>query len=291
MNNITVTDVRHCPGDSAFLIDDGVTSILYDTGFAFTGEKIAKNVKAVLGDRTLNYIFLTHSHYDHALGAPYIKREFPHCRIVAGEYAARIFQKPSAKSVMRELDQKFAATCGITEYEDLIDDICVDISVNDGDIVTAGDMSFKVISLPGHTRCSVAYYLEKEKLLLSCETLGVFDGESTVVPSYLIGYGTTIKSIKKAQELDIEAMLVPHMGLIGRDKARFYLKAAKISAVETCEEIIAILKGGGSHDDAVEFFKNKFYHGAIADAYPIDAMLLNTNIMVSLIEREFLSPN
>ena len=42
---------------------------------------------------------------------------------------------------------------------------------------------------------------------------------------------------------------------------------------------------------AVEFFKNKFYHGAIADAYPIDAMLLNTNIMVSLIEREFLSPN
>jgi hypothetical protein len=33
-----ITDVRVLPGDSGFLIDDGKTSILYDTGFAFTGE-------------------------------------------------------------------------------------------------------------------------------------------------------------------------------------------------------------------------------------------------------------
>ena len=28
---LTVTDVRALPGDSAFLIDDGVTAVLYDT--------------------------------------------------------------------------------------------------------------------------------------------------------------------------------------------------------------------------------------------------------------------
>ena len=65
---VTITDVRSHPGDSAFLIDDGTTTILYDTGFAFTGYAVADNIRKVLGDRSPDYIFLTHSH------------SFPSCR-------------------------------------------------------------------------------------------------------------------------------------------------------------------------------------------------------------------
>lgn len=61
MNNLTITDVRSLPGDSAFLLDDGVTAVLYDSGFAFTGYQVADNIAKVLGDRPLDYIFLTHA--------------------------------------------------------------------------------------------------------------------------------------------------------------------------------------------------------------------------------------
>ena len=37
MDNIRVYDARVLPGDSAFLIDDGETAVLYDSGFGFTG--------------------------------------------------------------------------------------------------------------------------------------------------------------------------------------------------------------------------------------------------------------
>lgn len=57
MHNINITDVRSIRGDSAFLIDDGKTSILYDTGFAFTGDRVAEKIAEILGDRTLDYIF------------------------------------------------------------------------------------------------------------------------------------------------------------------------------------------------------------------------------------------
>ena len=67
MHNLKITDVRANPGDSAFLIDDGITAILYDSGFAFTGYAVADNIKSALGERTLDYIFLTHSHYDMAM--------------------------------------------------------------------------------------------------------------------------------------------------------------------------------------------------------------------------------
>ena len=77
MDDLVITDVRTLPGDSGFLIDDSKTAVLYDTGFGFTGEKLADNIKRELGDRPLDYIFLTHSHYDHALGAPYVATTYP----------------------------------------------------------------------------------------------------------------------------------------------------------------------------------------------------------------------
>lgn len=57
INNVKIIDMRVVPGDSGFLLDDGETSILYDTGFAFTGEALAKNVKDYLQNRNLDYIF------------------------------------------------------------------------------------------------------------------------------------------------------------------------------------------------------------------------------------------
>ena len=112
MDNITITDVRVNSGDSAFLIDDGKTAILYDTGFGFTGYAVAEEIKGILGDRRLDYIFLTHSHYDHALGSAYILRRYNDAKVVAGRYAADIFQRAGAKRVMEELDRKCAAANG-----------------------------------------------------------------------------------------------------------------------------------------------------------------------------------
>ena len=45
MRELKITDVRALPGDSAFLIDDGKTAILFDTSFAFTGYQVAEKVK------------------------------------------------------------------------------------------------------------------------------------------------------------------------------------------------------------------------------------------------------
>lgn len=286
---LKITDVRAVPGDSAFLLDDGVTSVLYDTGFGFTGYAVADNIRAVLGNRPLDYIFLTHSHYDHALGSAYVSARYPEVKVVAGAYAGKIFAKPTARAVMRELDQKFAARCGVASYEDRIDELRVDIPVREGDVIHAGTMDFTVIELPGHTKCSIGFYLASEKLLLSSETLGVYDGDALVVPSYLVGYQMALDSISKAEAMDIENILLPHYGLLDRSKTDFYLSNCRKSAVMTAEEIVKLLQNGGSHEDAVAWFRDTFYRGNILSIYPKDAMLLNTNIMVNLIAKELLS--
>ena len=287
MTKLKITDVRVNPGDAAFLIDDGHTAILYDTGFAFTGLKVAEKIKGILGERRLDYIFLTHSHYDHALGSVYVLRCFPDAKVVAGEYAAKIFAKPSARALMRELDRKIADKCGVAEYEDIIDELKVDIAASDGDVIKAGDMEFIVLNLPGHTKCSVGYYCPAQRLLLSCETIGVYNGSDDVVPSYLVGYEMTVSSIKRVQTLDIDTILVPHYGLLKGKETEFYLKKAKESAEQTAKEITSMLKNGKSKEEIIEFFKKKYYHGYIKEIYPIDAMELNTKITIDLLAREF----
>lgn len=283
---LTITDVRKHPGDAAFLLDDGATSILYDTGFAFTGDALVENVRAVLGERKLDYLFLTHSHYDHVLGAPYVCAHYPDVQVIAGEHAAEVFAKPSARAHMRDLDRKFAVQCGVTEYTDRVDELRVDTVVREGDVIHAGDMDFTVVELPGHTKCSIGFYLASEKLLLSSETLGVYDGGDIVFPLYLVGYHAALESIAKVEAMAIDTLLLPHYGLLNHEETAFYLANCRKSATETANEILEILKNGGTHDDAVAYFKKKFYRGNVPTIYPIDAMMVNTNHLVSVIERE-----
>ena len=286
--NIKVTDVRCQKGDAAFLIDDGKTSILYDTGFGFTGYAVAENVEKYLGERSLDYIFLTHSHYDHALGSAYVLRRFPNARVVAGRYAADIFKRDGAKRVMKELDSKFAETCGVTDYEFLGDELRVDIAVDDGDILEAGDMTFEVISLPGHTRCCVGFYSANEGLLLSNETLGVYDGERTILPTVLVSFSDTMQSIQKIKERNVTAILAPHLGLLDKDQTAFFLNNMKSAAENIAQSLLDSVKNGLSDEEIIRAFKEKYWHGYIKEIYPEDAMTLNTSIMIRLIKSELL---
>ena len=289
MNDLKIYDVRYLKGDSSFLLDDGKTSILYDSGFGFTGFKVAENVRAILGDRELDYIFLTHSHYDHALGSAYVLQYYPNAKVVAGSYAADIFQRDGAKKVMKELDSKFAHACGMDDYEFLGDNLRVDIPCEDGDIIKAGNLQFEVINLPGHTKCSMGFYCEDRQLLLSTETLGVYDGEKTIVPSYLVGYELTMKSIERASKLAVKKLLAPHYGILNDKQTEFFLQHMKSASENAAKEIVAWKKSGKTDEEIIQLWKERYWHGYIQEIYPIDALRLNTSITVALISKELLT--
>ncbi len=287
--NLKITDVRALKGDSAFLIDDGKTSVLYDTGFGFTAKEISENIKRELGSRTLDYIFLTHSHYDHALGSAYLREAFSNVKVAASEYAEYIFSKESARKLMTELDRKFSDKCGNKEYTDISGALQVDIPLKDLQKLRAGEMEFTALSLKGHTKCSMGFYLESEGLLLGSESLGVYVGEGAVVPSYLVSYKDSIDSIKRVMKLNPRRILVPHYGVIEADEVKLYLSEALKSAESVAEDVREIFLRGGTKEEAVEYFVNRFYSEKVKEIYPYDAMMLNTGITVDLLYKELIS--
>ena len=286
---IQITDMRVHPGDSAFLVDDGKTAILYDSGLGFTGERLAQKLRRHLGGRELDYIFLTHSHYDHAYGAVYVKREFPAVCICAGEYAAKIFQKPGAKATMRDLDTKMARSCGVDSYIDLLDSLAVDIPLQDGQILSAGDMSFVCLNLPGHTKCSFGFFEQNSGLLLACESMGSYNGEDDVVPECLVSSRMSFESIERVRQLAPSRILSPHYGELKGEQVEWFLRRAEESLRETVDMICSSLRAGESKAAIAERYKDRYYHGYVCEVYPIDAMNLNTGIMIDLIEREYMT--
>jgi len=288
MNPLTVTDVRVHPGDSAFLLDDGTTSILYDSGFGFTGFGVADNICRQLGDRKLDYIFLTHSHYDHALGSACITQRYPNVKAAAGQYAADVFSRPGALKVMAELDEKIARRCGAEEYTFPGEGLRVDIPLSDGDVITAGGITFEAIALPGHTRCSMGFYCRERFLLLSCETLGVFDGRQTIAPAYLTGYQTALDSIERVRQLDIRQMISPHMGLMNEEQTAWFLAHAADAARDAAQRICCLLEQDASEEDIFADYMERYVRGRFEDIYPVDAARLNVSIMTKLIGKELL---
>ena len=288
MNEMTfpwrVTDVRVLPGDSAFLLDNGKITILCDTGYAFTGARVAENIRRVLGDRPLDYIFLTHSHYDHAAGSPYIRRAYPGVTVAAGAYAAGIFAKPTARAVMRDLDRKCAAAHAIFDYEDRIDALSADLALSDGDEIPG--TGFSAVSLPGHTRCSFGFYDADNRFLISPETLGVLYGNDTCIPAYLVGYQMTLDAFAKARELDIGTMLLPHRGLVDGAHASAFLRASEQAAIDTAEYFLGLIRQGLSDDEILARYTDAVYTDDVQKTYPPDAFRLNSSIMIALVRRE-----
>lgn len=291
MMTYSITDVRAVPGDSAFLIDDGTTAVLYDSGFAFTGAAIGENIQKLLGTRSLDFILLSHSHYDHVLAVPYIKQIYPQAKVVAGRHAAEVFARPSAKAVMRQLNEKAAIKYAAAPWEDRIDRLQVDISVEDGDRITCGGLHFTAVGLPGHTRCAMGYYLEECKLLLGVETLGVYFGGDTYLPSFLVGYQLTLDAFRKVGQLEAEGILLPHYGPVGREKMQIYLERSEAATRQTAERILAQLRQGWTDEEILAACEEQDYRDNVSPIYPIDAFYLNTAIMIGQVKKELLEKN
>lgn len=284
--SFTIYDVSGAKGAECYLFVNDHLCFLVDSGFGFCSEKLYKNIQYVLDTRPLDYILLTHSHFDHCLGSGYISKMYPDCKIISGAYAGKIMAKDSAKATMRRLDKAAAESSG-EEFIDYTDLLHTDILVEDQDLIDLKGTQIKVVSLPGHTRCSTAFYIVEDKFFISCETIGIMCNEILVMPSFLVGYDMTIDSINKAAGYDIDYYFIPHQGyILGNDCKEFFEKSIK-SHIMGRDLILECYDKGLSTEETIKAFEDVYYTDFIKDKYPYSSFLENINIQIPLIIREF----
>lgn len=285
-SQLRICPVGAAPGGECYLVFLEQAVFLFDTGFHFCGPKLVENIRTALQGRRLDYIFLSHSHYDHVLGCPYVKAAYPQAQITADAYAAKIFRKPGARARMRELDAFQAAQCGYSAYPDCIDALTVDLPVADGTRLSLGGDTVQILSLPGHTRDCIGFYLEEKQILFAPETLGVPGDADTVIPSYLVSYRQTMDSIRRASALPLRELFTPHAGMLYDQNIRRYFQQAEAACLLGRELILQANAAGADIDTTVERFRRAFYPTASPGLYPEKAFQTNVRIQIPLILQE-----
>lgn len=112
------------------------------------------------GGYTICGILLTHGHFDHIIAMSTLKDEF-NAPIYIHESDNELLLNPDMIGLGRLSQMRMA---GYSPES-------ADIFIKDGDLLSLGGLSFKVLHTPGHTKGSCCFALEKERILFSGDTL------------------------------------------------------------------------------------------------------------------------
>ena len=117
-------------------------------------ERIAETLD-ILG-ANLKYIFLTHCHADHIGGISELKKIKGGKILVSRSDSEGLYNKD----------------INLAEYINMeIPELEADSRVDDEDLIHVGNIEFKVIATPGHTKGGLCLYAEKEGLVFTGDTM------------------------------------------------------------------------------------------------------------------------
>ena len=275
-------------GDSSnatWLIRGNNGNVLYEAGMAYSAGRMIENIKQELNGEPLHAVILSHSHYDHVAGLPFIKKEWPDAVVYGSEYAAKILAKSSVRETMKRLSSDAAKGAGIElpQYEDSL--IRIDRTVRESDVIRVGDTKIQVFETPGHTKCSVSY-LVNDDVLMASETIGVFKGE-WYMPCYLVGYQMSLDAVENLRSLGAKRLFISHRGISAdrdMDKIWDFLKR---KLEETKQEIVEIIQIYETREEQMMAMKARYHDNVVSESeQPSFAFLLNAAATLNIIEKE-----
>lgn len=273
--NYEVHRINKVFGGEAYLIIGGQDAVLIDTGYAVGVDGTIANIERHLDGRELKHIILSHSHYDHVMGAPAISEHFEGSKIYAHPRIRKVFERPNARKAMDKLNQSAAYERGLTTEDGWAEKLHVDYDVSDGDLIRVGDMPIRVIETPGHTHDSISLYFEDEELLFASESLGVPLDFPGVVPGFIVSYTDSIKSIEKARALNPKHVLLPHSKVRSGEDVKIYFDNGKKEAQRIHDIVTTAHDEGSSIDEIVEQLKDIYYKGNFKEFQTNEAFYAN----------------
>lgn len=192
--------------NNVYLISSGNDAMVVDP------TENAEAILDVLGDKKLQAIILTHSHWDHT-GAAARLREISGAKVYASEEDAYYIENPQLEGTSR-----MGNPC------------TVDVKLNNGDVVEVADMQWKVMETPGHSSGSICLFIIPQfgchpdglPVLISGDTL--FAGSTGRMDFERGSYDDMASSMKKLAKLPDDVVVCPGHGnltTIGAERQTF----------------------------------------------------------------------
>lgn len=138
-------------------VTDNNNAIMIDA--AFSNDEEWAIMKSKINELHLNLkmVLLTHSHADHIIGLAMLKKDFPEVQIVAHKESLSWYQSVNDFAILMGFDKQNIPP--------------IDRYIDDNELIKIDDEEIEVRHTPGHTEGCTCYYLPKEDVVFTGDTL------------------------------------------------------------------------------------------------------------------------
>lgn len=275
-------------GGESYLIVGSEKTALFDCGMACWNRELISNIHEILDPlgKTLDYVLMSHTHYDHIGALPYLIKEWPEVKVCGAEKAVKVFKSEPALKTMRELGDNAADLYGADSGPVTTDGLRIDIVLKDGDVTDLGDIRAVFYEAKGHTDCSASYMIEPMKVLFLSESVGQYEGPGRMDISVLKSFRQSFETAERMSALGAKRIVSMHYGFIPEYYNDKYFEEYINEAKWERELIVKCIKKGFSDDEISDIHDIFYWEEGLRAAHPYDAYHLNTMITIKLVRKE-----
>jgi len=187
-----------------------------------------------IDEKKIRRMIILHSHFDHCGMIPFFKKRWPWATVTASARAGELLSSPKVIQSISFLNEMLLARYGLESAARKMgldfSGITVEAVVAGGDRLSCDELSLEIISVPGHSSCSMAVYVKEQKALFASDAGGIPAGD-WIFTAANSNFDQYQESLRKMAGYAVDVYLAEHYGaLTGSDGHNFLRRSMNVAA-------------------------------------------------------------
>jgi glyoxylase-like metal-dependent hydrolase (beta-lactamase superfamily II) len=261
-----ITEGLWCLGrkeSCVYLLEGEKESMMINAGTVYLIPLLLQQFKefGIDASRISKLLFL-HSHFDHLGTAPFFKRQNPDLKLYGSQKAWRLLSMPKVLNAINDAGQKAAERMGLEtlfkDYPAAWGDDIKGTAISGGDSLAIEPFDGQILETPGHSICSISYYVPALRALFPSDAGGIPYGD-TILAAGNSHFTQYQKSLKRLNELAVDYLCADHYGYITGSEAGNYVGESIQAAGKRRREFMRVYHRTGNIDETARLLIEMFY--------------------------------